>query len=91
MEGLINNKDRHIPNAIPPPKPVIPNEPLMTPAMIKCSVCQCLADTTIQLAATKCGHIFCEECLTAALKHANKCPICRKPVPKKSGWYKIFI
>lgn len=29
--------------------------------------------------STTCGHIFCSECITAAIKHSNsKCPTCKK-------------
>ncbi|KAJ3256116.1 E3 ubiquitin-protein ligase rnf4 [Boothiomyces macroporosus] len=72
---------------LPPPPPA---EPEMTPAMLKCAVCQNLASKETQLCATMCGHVFCEECLLESLKHTKNCPTCRKKISKK-GYHKIFI
>ena len=37
---------------------------------------------------TKCGHLFCYECIFEALKHNGKCPICRTHTKFSEG-YKI--
>ena len=34
--------------------------------------------------ATRCGHVFCARCLTAAMRHGSTCPTCRKRVTKAS-------
>lgn len=89
MHQNITNNNIPVPQA--PVLPIAPPEPAMQPAMLKCAVCLELAGTGTKLAATKCGHIFCETCLVDALKSAAKCPICRKPVPKKNGWNRLFL
>ncbi|KAJ3271685.1 E3 ubiquitin-protein ligase rnf4 [Terramyces sp. JEL0728] len=88
----MNMLDRRPPQqpktAVLPPPP--PAEPEMTPAMLRCAVCQNLASKETQLCATMCGHVFCEECLLESLKHTKNCPTCRKKINKK-GYHKIFI
>jgi Ring finger domain len=85
----------HIPSQPQPVKPApvqpVADEPPLVPAMLKCAVCLNIADEKTQLVVTtKCGHMFCQECLTASLEHSNKCPVCRKAVPKKGGWIRVF-
>jgi len=29
---------------------------------------------------TKCGHIFCKNCITSSLRNSNKCPLCQREV-----------
>ncbi|KAL5612862.1 uncharacterized protein BROUX77_003018 [Berkeleyomyces rouxiae] len=52
-------------------------------AKFQCAICM---DDATQLTVTHCGHMFCLECLTSALKseyETNKCPICRQKVDMK--------
>ncbi|XP_063145318.1 E3 ubiquitin-protein ligase RNF4-like [Candoia aspera] len=39
--------------------------------------------------STKCGHIFCSQCLHNSLKSANSCPACRKKLNHK--YHPIYI
>lgn len=53
-----------------------------------CIICM---ETYTNATVTHCGHIYCHECLTQALKAGEKnsdrgvgtCPVCRKPVKRK--------
>lgn len=40
--------------------------------------------------STKCGHIFCSQCLQNSLKSANSCPACRKKLNHKQ-YHPIYI
>ncbi|XP_017122099.1 E3 ubiquitin-protein ligase complex slx8-rfp subunit slx8-like isoform X1 [Drosophila elegans] len=33
--------------------------------------------------STRCGHIFCRQCIQTALKFAQKCPVCKKRLLRK--------
>lgn len=68
-----------------------PREPEITPAMLKCQICQHLADKDTPLCATTCGHIFCEECLKTSLKHSNNCPNCRTKIKKRGGYHRLYL
>lgn len=54
-------------------------------SFIKCVIC---LDTPTDLTATACGHLFCHECITAALRvtsaTAGSCPVCRRKATLKS-------
>lgn len=40
--------------------------------------------------STKCGHIFCSQCLQNSLKSTNSCPACRKKLNRKQ-YHPIYI
>ncbi|XP_053314183.1 E3 ubiquitin-protein ligase RNF4 [Spea bombifrons] len=42
------------------------------------------------IVSTKCGHIFCSQCLRDALKNATSCPTCRKKLTHKQ-YHPIYI
>ncbi|KAK1175202.1 E3 ubiquitin-protein ligase RNF4-like isoform X1 [Acipenser oxyrinchus oxyrinchus] len=42
------------------------------------------------IVSTKCGHLFCSQCLRDALKHAHSCPTCRKKLTHKQ-YHPIYI
>lgn len=52
---------------------------------LKCVIC---LDSPTDLTATTCGHLFCHECINAALKvtsaTSGACPVCRRKVTIKS-------
>lgn len=42
------------------------------------------------IVSTKCGHIFCSQCIRDALKTAGSCPTCRKKLTHKQ-YHPIYI
>ncbi|KAK4541016.1 hypothetical protein LTR36_008385 [Oleoguttula mirabilis] len=56
----------------------------------QCIICM---ENYTNATVTHCGHIYCHECLTQALRAGEKssdrgvgtCPVCRKPVSRKKG------
>lgn len=52
---------------------------------LKCVIC---LDSPTDLTATNCGHLFCHECITAALRvtsaTSGTCPVCRRKLTVKS-------
>lgn len=73
------------------PSPVLerpqPDDPRLS--HLKCVIC---LDTPTDLTATTCGHLYCHECITSALKAtttpsgsaSGTCPVCRRKVTIKS-------
>lgn len=47
------------------------------PGGITCVICMDVIGAK-NMASTVCGHVFCHECITEALKASKKCPTCRK-------------
>ncbi|KAI8440048.1 hypothetical protein MSG28_001474 [Choristoneura fumiferana] len=43
------------------------------------------------LVATRCGHIFCHECIKAALRRRSMCPYCRKKLRGASAYHPVFL
>ncbi|KAJ0742324.1 putative Zinc finger, RING-type [Helianthus annuus] len=60
----------------PPPPPPPPKEPTFS-----CPVCM---GALVEEVTTKCGHIFCKACITAAIKAQHKCPTCRQKLTTKN-------
>ena len=42
---------------------------------LQCSVC---LDTIDQLWSTKCGHVYCKECIYGAIAATRRCPLCKQ-------------
>ncbi|XP_071717078.1 uncharacterized protein [Rutidosis leptorrhynchoides] len=59
-----------------PPPPPPPPEPVFT-----CPVCM---GPIVEEVTTKCGHIFCMECIKSAISAQHKCPTCRHKLTNKS-------
>ncbi|ELP94822.1 hypothetical protein EIN_247160 [Entamoeba invadens IP1] len=55
-------------------------------------VCPICYQTTKDVQTTKCGHLFCSECLEVLLntQGVHYCPICRSKISKSSS-HKIFL
>uniref|UniRef100_A0A3P8S3D1 Ring finger protein 4 n=1 Tax=Amphiprion percula TaxID=161767 RepID=A0A3P8S3D1_AMPPE len=53
-----------------------------TPGMISCPVCLDVYSEIVEsgrlVVATRCGHVFCSQCLRDALTSSHTCPTCRK-------------
>lgn len=48
---------------------------------LPCAVC---LENVSRPSATKCGHLFCEECITHAVRQMRMCPLCRTPLTMRS-------
>ncbi|OQR86404.1 hypothetical protein ACHHYP_20491 [Achlya hypogyna] len=70
---------------LPPIAAAAPDPP--TRSYVECPVC---LDSASRPVATKCGHVFCEECFVQAAKHAKKCPVCRRRV-NRNQLIRLFI
>jgi hypothetical protein len=47
-----------------------------------CPIC---LETVVKAHKTKCGHIFCESCITEWYNHSNQCPLCRSSINSPNG------
>ncbi|RIA93196.1 hypothetical protein C1645_735763 [Glomus cerebriforme] len=47
---------------------------------LKCAIC---LDHPKDVSFTPCGHMFCRECISTALKTQKVCSLCRRPLTKK--------
>lgn len=43
------------------------------------------------LVVTKCGHIFCHECIKGALRRRSVCPNCSKKLRGASAYHPVFL
>ncbi|KAG6582483.1 hypothetical protein SDJN03_22485, partial [Cucurbita argyrosperma subsp. sororia] len=65
---------------------VIPSAPALnssiTPAdrKLRCAIC---IEPLVEETTTKCGHIFCRNCIEIAIATQHKCPICRRKLRKR--------
>ncbi|XP_040191240.1 E3 ubiquitin-protein ligase RNF4 [Rana temporaria] len=63
-------------------------------AHVSCPICMDGYSEIVQsgrlIVSTKCGHIFCSQCLRDALKNATSCPTCRKKLTHKQ-YHPIYI
>ncbi|XP_019408703.1 PREDICTED: E3 ubiquitin-protein ligase RNF4 [Crocodylus porosus] len=61
---------------------------------ISCPICMDGYSEIIQsgrlIVATKCGHVFCSQCLRDSLRNANSCPTCRKKLSHRQ-YHPIYI
>ncbi|XP_060099688.1 E3 ubiquitin-protein ligase RNF4 isoform X1 [Heteronotia binoei] len=61
---------------------------------VSCPICMDGYSEIIQsgrlIVSTKCGHVFCSQCLRDALRNANSCPTCRKKLGCKQ-YHPIYI
>lgn len=52
--------------------------------LLSCPICFEELRPTRKPTSTKCGHVFCEECLNATFVAHKKCPKCNAPIKRKS-------
>lgn len=57
----------------------MPPEPAVNP-VFNCPICM---GPLVEEMSTRCGHIFCNNCIRSAIKVQSKCPACRKRVTVK--------
>ncbi|XP_035505182.1 RING finger protein 4 isoform X2 [Scophthalmus maximus] len=65
-----------------------------TPGTISCPVCldsySEIVDSGRLVVSTKCGHVFCSQCLRDALTSSHTCPTCRKRLTHRQ-YHPLYI
>ncbi|KAJ8015182.1 hypothetical protein DPEC_G00023480 [Dallia pectoralis] len=65
-----------------------------TPGAVSCPVCMDAYAEIIEsgrlVVSTKCGHLFCSQCLRDSLLRSHTCPTCRKKLTHKQ-YHPIYI
>ncbi|XP_051921652.1 RING finger protein 4 isoform X2 [Hippocampus zosterae] len=66
----------------------------MTPGTISCPVCMDTYSEMVEsgrlVVSTKCGHVFCSQCLRDALRRSLTCPTCRKRLTPRQ-YHPLYI
>ncbi|KAF5778134.1 putative Zinc finger, RING-type [Helianthus annuus] len=75
-----NNHKRGIAQCVAPSPPPPPPPPQPKEGTFSCPVC---LGPLVEEVATKCGHIFCKACITAATNAQHKCPTCRQQLTNR--------
>ncbi|XP_064509468.1 E3 ubiquitin-protein ligase RNF4 isoform X1 [Pseudopipra pipra] len=61
---------------------------------VSCPICMDVYSEIVQsgrlIVSTKCGHVFCSQCLRDSLRNANSCPTCRKKLTHRQ-YHPIYI
>ncbi|CAN2390606.1 Prokaryotic RING finger family 4 [Pristimantis euphronides] len=61
---------------------------------VSCPICMDSYSEIVQsgrlIVSTKCGHVFCSQCIRDALRNATSCPTCRKKLTPKQ-YHPIYI
>ncbi|CAL1354492.1 unnamed protein product [Linum trigynum] len=79
--GTSNNKAKNVQEAICP-------VPTQKESIFSCPICM---NDLVEPTSTKCGHIFCKECLRKSLaSFDNKCPTCTQKVGKR-GFFRVYL
>ncbi|KAK0607230.1 hypothetical protein LWI29_011782 [Acer saccharum] len=72
-------------NVLEPPE--FPQNPVVVAPVFNCPICiGPLKDAT----TTRCGHIYCKECIEKAIAAQSKCPTCRKKLGKR-GIFRVYL
>ncbi|MCL7046751.1 hypothetical protein MKW94_015948 [Papaver nudicaule] len=58
----------------------VPPKPPPKELAFNCPVCM---SSLVEATSTKCGHIFCKQCINYSLSAQSKCPTCRKKLSMK--------
>ncbi|KAM4807626.1 E3 ubiquitin-protein ligase RNF4 [Rhinophrynus dorsalis] len=70
------------------------NSSRLSSGRVSCPICMDGYSEIVQsgrlIVSTKCGHVFCSQCLRDALKNATSCPTCRKKLTHKQ-YHPIYI
>ncbi|XP_075050356.1 E3 ubiquitin-protein ligase RNF4 [Mixophyes fleayi] len=72
----------------------LPSTDRSTAGNVSCPICldgySEITQSGRLIVSTKCGHIFCSQCLRDALKNVTSCPTCRKKLTHKQ-YHPIYI
>ncbi|XP_044002263.1 uncharacterized protein LOC122848332 isoform X2 [Aphidius gifuensis] len=86
-QSRFNNDNNRAPvnNSKPAdPAPAINDSVEGETVVLSCPICFEELRPTRKPTSTKCGHVFCEECLNATFIAHKKCPKCNAPIKRKS-------
>ncbi|XP_047440605.1 RING finger protein 4 [Mugil cephalus] len=65
-----------------------------TPGVISCPVCLDFYSEIVEsgrlVVSTKCGHVFCSQCLRDALTSSRTCPTCRKKLTPRQ-YHPLYV
>ncbi|XP_030001392.1 E3 ubiquitin-protein ligase RNF4 [Sphaeramia orbicularis] len=65
-----------------------------TPGTISCPVCMDsyseIVDSGRLVVSTKCGHVFCSQCLRDTLSRSHTCPTCRKKLTPRQ-YHPLYV
>uniref|UniRef100_A0A3P9IAK0 RING-type domain-containing protein n=1 Tax=Oryzias latipes TaxID=8090 RepID=A0A3P9IAK0_ORYLA len=65
-----------------------------TPGLISCPVCLDLYSEIVGsgrlVVSTKCGHVFCSQCLRDSLTSSHTCPTCRKKLTSRQ-YHPLYV
>ncbi|XP_063736690.1 RING finger protein 4 isoform X2 [Eleginops maclovinus] len=95
-ESYVVSSDEEAP---PPTTAVMPCQQTISssrsaPGMISCPVCLDLyseiVDSGRLVVSTKCGHVFCSQCLRDALRSSHTCPNCRKKLTPRQ-YHPLYV
>lgn len=73
----IKATDIDIPCALAKSSSIIP--PAAAPSL-RCAIC---IEPLVEETTTKCGHVFCRNCIETAIATQHRCPICRRKLRKR--------
>ncbi|XP_067242675.1 RING finger protein 4 isoform X1 [Chanodichthys erythropterus] len=60
------------------------------PTTFLCAVIIMIIDSGRLMVSTKCGHLFCSQCIRDSLSRVHSCPTCRKKLTQKQ-YHPIYI
>ncbi|TXG72629.1 hypothetical protein EZV62_001208 [Acer yangbiense] len=82
---VLINFQSPVKNVLEPPE--FPQNPVVVAPVFNCPICiGPLKDAT----TTRCGHIYCKECIEKAIAAQSKCPTCRKKLGKR-GIFRVYL
>ncbi|XP_054681420.1 E3 ubiquitin-protein ligase RNF4-like [Grus americana] len=71
-----------------------PRDNVVPSGTVSCPICMDGYSEIVQsgrlIVSTKCGHVFCSQCLRDSLRNANSCPTCRKKLTHRQ-YHPIYI
>ncbi|KAJ3678293.1 hypothetical protein LUZ60_002096 [Juncus effusus] len=87
----LGSKRRAFTNPNPNSDPaIIPQSSSSQPAKEPTFNCPVCMNPLTEPSSTICGHIFCKECITMAIKAQKKCPTCRRKL-NASNFHRVYL
>ncbi|KAG9302014.1 hypothetical protein G9A89_021058 [Geosiphon pyriformis] len=79
-EVIVIEDDPSFDEDLPPQPSKLPPPPKAVGLELKCAIC---LEPPSEVAATSCGHIFCRNCITQAVRAQKMCSLCRTPLTRR--------